>query len=78
MKKLEDDSISKPKQYDHEERRVVQTGTITVLSKLTIKQNFNKKCDTTIKKIKAMACTKDRFKTQSKFKHVYTNFTKNI
>ena len=35
MKKLEDDSISKPKQYDHEERRVVQTGTITVLSKLT-------------------------------------------
>ena len=52
MKKLEDDSISKPKQYDHEERRVVQTGTITVLSKLTIKQNFNKKCDTTIKKSK--------------------------
>ena len=46
---IQENKISKPEKYNRGERRANQAGLITVLSNQTIKQNVNKKYDTTIK-----------------------------
>ena len=49
---IQENKISKPEKYNRGERRANQAGLITVLSNQTIKQNVNKKYDTTIKQLK--------------------------
>ena len=46
---LQANKNSKPEKYNRGERRANQARLITVLSNQTIKQNVNKKYDTTIK-----------------------------